>query len=171
MWPSNFLPNWDSRPAKSLGALGLGAERSKKYAPLPSGAQVVALMTVAVCSRVTAEWPARAVLAKAAINPAASCRQAIHTPEPPHPRLNERTVKRKPVAGRSWLAACGRSCGTAAHHHSEWCHRRLAPERIPGGFIEYHGRFRLLGGRADADVVLGTRDGEIHGEPAIPGPD
>jgi hypothetical protein len=83
MWPSNFLPNWDSRSAKSLGALGLGAERSKKYAPVPSGAQVAALMTVAVCSRVTAEWPAWAVLAKAAINPAASSRQAIHTPEPP----------------------------------------------------------------------------------------
>jgi len=55
MWPSNFLPNWDSRLAKSLGALGLGAERSKKYAPARSGAQVAALMEVAVRSRVTAE--------------------------------------------------------------------------------------------------------------------
>ena len=54
MCPSNFLPNWASRLAKSLGALGLGAERSKKYVPRPSGAQVVALMEMAQAP--VAEW-------------------------------------------------------------------------------------------------------------------
>jgi len=108
MWPSNFLPNWDSRLAKSLGALGLGAERSKKYAPAPSGAQVAALMEMAARSCVTVEWPPMPVLAKATTNPKASFRRAIHTPE--HPRTIQRRMselKGESVAGHSLPSAVG----------------------------------------------------------------
>lgn len=147
MCPSNFLPNCDSRLAKSLGLLGLGAERSKKYAPRPSGAQVAALMEVAARSCVTAEWVPKPVLAKATSIPIASCRRAIHTPYPPHDLAPARTK-----GSRRWarLRPAWRMIRLPAHYGQLMPLRDSCRKTVPV-FIGHHARSGFAPGERRPD--------------------